>query len=79
MGLCHYVRTEYVEFMTERCGALHNNLNIIIIIHIPYTQHTIHIIQTTMNLKLTYIQVFRTAHSHALTTKCSPAQCIAHY
>jgi len=77
MGLCHYVRMEYGEFMTERCCALHNNLNIII--HIPYIQHTIHIIQTTMHLELTYIQVFRPAHSHALTTKCSPAQCMAHY
>jgi len=66
MGLCHNVRMEYKEFMAERCGALHNNLNIII--HIPYIQHTIHIIQTTMHLKLPNIQVFRTAHSQALTT-----------
>ena len=32
MGLCHYVRMEYMEFMTERCVALHNNLNIIEVI-----------------------------------------------
>ena len=74
--LCHNVRMEYREFMRKRCGTLHSNLNIII--HIPYIQHTIHIIQTTMHSELTYIQVFRTVHSHAHTIKCSPALCIAH-